>query len=267
VALRIRRGKKTSPNGNAPGGDRDDELARMTLTEHLTELRSRLIISVVAVAIGTLVAFFLYNQVLNFVTHPYRDFLAHHHAKDITRGNLIITGPLEGFSTRLKVSAYIGLFFASPIVLWEVWRFITPGLHRNEKRYAIPFIISSLALFCVGVFVAILVFPKALDFLISVSGQHVTPLFGPQKYVNLYVAACAIFGVVFMFPIVVVFLEISGAVPSLKWRRWRRPAIVVIALIAAIGTPSNDPYSFVAMAVPLYVFYELAIIVGRILKK
>ncbi len=267
MALRILRGRKASQNGKGAAVGTEDDLARMSLMEHLAELRTRLIVSVVVVAIGTLVAFFLYNQVLTFITHPYRDFLAHHHSKDITKGSLIVTGPLEGFSTRLKVSGYLGLFFASPVVLWEVWRFITPGLHRNEKRYAIPFILSALTLFCAGVFVNVLVFPKALDFLISVSGRNVTPLFGPQKYVNLYVAACAIFGVVFMFPIVVVFLEISGAVPSLKWRKWRRPAIVVIALIAAVGTPSNDPYSFVAMAVPLYIFYELAIIVGRVLKK
>jgi sec-independent protein translocase protein TatC len=246
---------------------RAEELARMTLTEHLVELRRRLIICVIAVTIGTLIAFFLYNFVLHFITTPYRDFLAHHPQQDISKGNLVTTGPLEGFSTRLKVSGYLGLFFASPVVLWEVWRFITPGLHKNEKRYAIPFIIGAIILFSLGVTVSILVFPKALDFLITVSGKNVTPLFSPQRYVNLYVAAAVIFGVVFCFPIVVVMLEIAGVVPSRKWRKWRRPAIVVIAVVAAVATPSNDPYSFVAMGVPLVIFYELSIIIGRILKK
>jgi sec-independent protein translocase protein TatC len=247
--------------------NRAEELARMTLTEHLMELRKRLIICVLAVTVGTLVAFFLYNYVLNFITSPYRDFLAHHARQDISHGNLVTTGPLEGFSTRLKVSGYLGLFFASPVVLWEVWRFITPGLHKNEKRYAIPFITGAIVLFSLGVTVSVLVFPKALEFLISVSGKNVTPLFSPQRYVNLYVAAAVIFGAVFCFPIVVVMLEISGAVPSRKWRKWRRPAIVVIAVVAAVATPSNDPYSFVAMAIPLVIFYELSIIIGRILKK
>ena len=169
--------------------NRADELARMTLTEHLVELRRRLIICVIAVTIGTFVAFFLYNFVLHFITTPYRDFLAHHPQQDISKGNLVTTGPLEGFTTRLKVSGYLGLFFASPVVLWEVWRFITPGLHKNEKRYAIPFIIGAIVLFSLGVTVSILVFPKALDFLITVSGKNVTPLFSPQRYVNLYVAA------------------------------------------------------------------------------
>ncbi len=235
--------------------------------EHLSELRKRLIICLVVVTIATIVAFFFYDQVIHFINRPYRDFTAKHPSKNITGGNLVVTGPLEGFSTRLKVSAYLGLFLASPVLLWELWRFITPGLHKNEKRYAIPFILSAVVLFSLGVTVSILVFPKALDFLISVGGKDVAPLFGPQKYVNLYVAMAAIFGLVFLFPIVLVFLMISGVVPSRKWRNWRRPAIVVIAVVAAVATPSNDPYSFVAMAIPMYIFYEMSILLGRILKK
>ncbi len=239
----------------------------MTLTEHLTELRRRLIICVAAVALTTIVGFFLYNNILHYMTAPYRDFLAHHQQQNISNGNLVITGPLEGFATRLKMAGYLGLFLASPVLLWEIWRFITPGLHKNEKRYAIPFIVGAIVLFLMGVTVSVLVFPKALDFLISVSGTSVTPLFSPQRYVNLYVAMAAIFGLVFCFPIGLVMLEVAGVVPSRKWRKWRRPAIVVIAATAAVATPSNDPYSFVAMAVPLWIFYELAIVIGRLLKK
>jgi sec-independent protein translocase protein TatC len=238
----------------------------MSLMEHLAELRNRLIVSMVVVTVTTIVAFFFYNQVIHFIDRPYRQYAAKHPGKSLT-GRLVVTGPLEGFATRLKVSGYLGLFLASPVLLWELWRFITPGLHKNEKRYAIPFIVSAVALFSLGVTTSILVFPKALDFLISVSGTDVAPLFGPQKYVNLYVAAAAIFGAVFLFPIVLVFLMISGAVPTRKWRKWRRPAIVVMVVVAAVVTPSNDPYSFLAMAVPMLIFYELAIIVGRILKK
>jgi sec-independent protein translocase protein TatC len=238
----------------------------MSLMEHLAELRTRLIVSMVVLALATFVAFFFYNQVIHFIDRPYRDYAARHPSKSITP-NLVVTGPLEGFATRLRVSGYLGLFLASPVLLWELWRFITPGLHKNEKRYAIPFIASAVLLFSLGVTTSILVFPKALDFLISVSGSDVAPLFGPQKYVNLFMASAAIFGGVFLFPIVLVFLMISGAVPTRKWRKWRRPAIVIMVVVAAVVTPSNDPYSFLAMAVPMLVFYELAIIVGRILKK
>jgi sec-independent protein translocase protein TatC len=239
----------------------------MTLVEHLTELRKRLVICIIAVVIGTLIGFFLYNAVIAFIAHPYQQFALKHPNKVVAKGQLVVTGPLEGFSVRLKVSAYLGIFFASPILLWELWRFITPGLHKHERRYAISFVASAIILFSLGATVSILIWPKALDFLIGVGGNNIATLFSPTKYVSLYVAAAAIFGIVFLFPLVLVFLEIVGLVTSKKLRKVRRPAIVGIAFLAAVATPSNDPYSFMAMGIPLYIFYEVAIIVGRILKK
>lgn len=250
-----------------PVAGEDSGLARMTLAEHLGELRRRLIVAILAMVVGAVIAWFLYNPVLNFMIEPYRHFLAHHPVKDVTKGQLVINGPLEGFTTRVKISAYIGLGLASPVVLWEVWRFITPGLHKNEKRYAVPFVCSAVALFATGVTTAILVFPKAVSWLISVSGNDVSPLFTASKYFSLYVMACLIFGVVFLYPIVLMFLMISGVVPSRRWRKWRRMAIVIIAAVAAVITPSNDPFSFLAMALPMYLFYEGSILLGRILKK
>ncbi len=114
---------------------------------------------------------------------------------------------------------------------------------------------------------AVLVFPKALTWLIDVSGTGIVPLFSPSRYFTLYVSMCVIFGVVFMYPLVVVFLQLAGVVPSATWRRWRRPAIVVIFLVAAIITPSSDPFSFLAMAVPMLLFYEASIVIGRALHK
>jgi sec-independent protein translocase protein TatC len=239
----------------------------MTLYEHLAELRTRLIVCLGAVTVTTVVAWFFYGDAVHFMVHAYRQYLNRHPSKDITRGNLVITGPLEGFTTRLKISAYGGIALAAPVLFWELWRFITPGLHKNEKRYVVPFVIAAVFLFAAGVATAILVFPKALDWLISVSGPGVTTIFSPSRYFGLYVAMCLIFGLVFMYPLVVVFLEIAGVVPSATWRRWRRPAIVVICLIAAVITPSSDPFSFVAMAVPMLVFYEGSIIIGRLLHK
>lgn len=245
----------------------DEELGKMTLFEHLAELRRRLIIAVVAVAAGTLVAWFFYDDILRFMTHPYHQFLLHHHQKDITQGNLVTSGPLEGFTTRLKVSIYGGIVLASPVLFWELWRFITPGLHKNEKRYAVPFVTAAVVLFVAGVTTAVLVFPRALTWLIDVSGAGVVPLFSPSRYLTLYVSMCLVFGAVFMYPLVVVFLELAGVVPSKTWRRWRRPAIVVVCLVAAVITPSSDPFSFLALAVPMLVLYELSIITGRALHK
>jgi sec-independent protein translocase protein TatC len=252
---------------SAAGEPADDGLAKMTLYEHLAELRTRLIICIVAVVVATVGAWFLYDSLIHFMIHPYHAFLKHHRSKDISGGNLVTSGPLEGFTTRLKVSVYAALVLAAPVWLWELWRFITPGLHKNEKRYIVPFVAAAIALFALGVTTAVLVFPKALTWLIDVSGPSVVPLFSPSRYFTLYVTMALIFGAVFMYPLIVVFLEITEVVPSARWRKWRRPAIVVIALIAAVITPSSDPFSFLAMAVPMILFYELSIIVGRLMHK
>lgn len=247
----------------------DSELATMTLFEHLAELRNRVIICIIALVITTVVVWFFYDRAIDFMRSPYCTFIHHHPTKSVSGKscNLVTNGPLEGVTTRLKICAYGGIALSSPVLFWELWRFVTPGLHKNEKRYIVPFVSAGVVLFALGVTVAILVFPKALDWLINVGGTGVVPLFSPSKYFSLYVLMCLIFGAVFMYPLLLVFLEIAGVVPSSTWRRWRRPAIVVIALVAALITPSSDPFSFLAMAVPMYLFYEASIVVGRLMHK
>jgi sec-independent protein translocase protein TatC len=233
----------------------------MTLVEHLTELRYRLIVSIIAITVGGIVAWFLYNRILGLLLTPYR------HATHDPHASLFITDPLEGLTTRFKIAAYGGVLMASPVVLWELWRFITPGLHPREKRYAIPFIISSILLFLCGAAVALIVFEPALKFLQSVGGPHFRSIFSPSKYLRLVTLMILAFGVAFEFPVLLVSLELAGVLPSARLRKWRRPAIVVITAIAAIVVPSSDPYSMFAMAVPMYLFYEASILIGRIMKK
>ncbi|MDQ2826621.1 MAG: twin-arginine translocase subunit TatC [Actinomycetota bacterium] len=231
----------------------------MPLVDHLTELRRRLIISIVALVVGGIVGFVIYNHVLNFLITPYRE-VTH-------KDQFVFFDPLEAFATRLKVSAWTGVFLSSPVVLWQLWRFITPGLHKKEKRYAIPFIVASILLFMLGAAVALITFKPALRFLIGVGGNNLTPLFSASKYLSLVILMIIAFGIAFEFPIVLVFLELAGVVSSRRLRQWRRPAIVIIVTVAAVITPSQDPYSLFAMAVPMYVFYEASIVIGRILKK
>lgn len=243
------------------------EPGTMTLWEHLAELRNRIIVCAAAVLVTTVVAWFFYGPAVRFMEQPYCRFAAAHPGHTLKGCQLVISSPIEGFTTRLKVSLYAGLALAAPIWLWELWRFITPGLKKNEKQYAVPFITAATGLFGLGVAVAIFVFPKALRWLILVSGPGIVPLFSPSKYFTMYVFMCLVFGVVFIYPVVLVALELSGVVPSARWRKWRRPAIVILAAGAAVGTPSNDPISFLALLVPMYVFYELAIVVGRVMHK
>ncbi len=231
----------------------------MSLVEHLAELRRRLIISAVALVAGGIVAFLLYNRILDFLIGPYKSVTG--------KDTLVITDPLEGFATRLKIAAWGGLFLASPVVLWQLWRFITPGLHKREKRFAIPFIVASIVLFLVGVAVAFITFEPALRFLIGVGGNDLETFFTPSKYLSLITLMIIAFGIAFEFPILLVFLQLAGVLPSRRLRSWRRPAIVAIVAVAAVITPSQDPYSLFAMAGPMYLFYEGAILIGRLLKK
>ncbi|MDQ4070095.1 MAG: twin-arginine translocase subunit TatC [Actinomycetota bacterium] len=231
----------------------------MPLVEHLAELRRRLIISVVALAVGAVVGFILFDWILSLLLRPYTD----------ATGNteFVFFDPLEAFATRLKVAAWSGAFMASPIVLWQIWRFITPGLHKKEKRYAIPFILSSILLFLLGGLVAMYTFETALRFLVGMGGDSLTPLFSASKFLSFIILMIIAFGVAFEFPVVLVFLQLAGVLSSRRLRSWRRGALVIIVTLAAVITPSQDPYSLFAMVVPMYLFYEGAILLGRLLKK
>ncbi len=237
-----------------------DALGSMTLVEHLTELRTRLFIACAAIAVGAVIAFLLYNRILDFLVHPYCEI------RD-GKCKLFVQSPLDGLATRLKIAGYGGLMIASPVVLWELWRFITPGLHKQEKRYAIPFIAASTLLFFFGVFVAYLTFPKALEFLIDIGGNNLQEIFSPKEYVSFFLKIMLAFGLAFEFPVVLVFLQLVRVVTSKRLSSWRRPAIVVIVAAAAVITPSQDPYSLFAMAIPMYIFYELSILIGKLLKR
>ena len=233
----------------------------MSLVEHLTELRSRILKALAAVLVGAVVGFFLYNRVLDFLVEPYCDVKRQHQPGASCR--LVVTDPLESFSIRLKLSTYLGLLFASPVVLWQIWRFLTPGLYEREKRYAVPFVASSVVLFLAGAGLAIWTFPKTLDFFAAFGGTELELLYTPGKYLSLLTMMMVIFGLGFEFPVILVFLQVAGV---LHWRRlvsWRRYAIVLVFVVDAVITPSGDPVTLLAMAVPMVLFYEASILIGR----
>lgn len=243
----------------------DQSAETMPALAHLLELRRRLIICLTAAVVATALAWVLYNHVVGFMVGPYRQFLAGHPHVNIAGGNLVATAPLEGFTTRLKVSGYLGLLMAAPVLLLQSWRFVAPGLHRTERRYAAAFVVAALTLFGLGAATAVMIFPKAVSWMISVGGSSVAPLFSPGSYLGMYALCCLVFGIAFTYPVVLVFLEVIGLLPSARLRKWRRYAIVLIVGVSAFITPSSDPFSFVAMAIPLLVFYEASIVIGRIL--
>jgi sec-independent protein translocase protein TatC len=181
--------------------------------------------------------------------------------------SLQFLGPLEGFTTRLTICTYGGIILALPVILWQVWKFIVPALHANEKKYAIPFVVSSIVLFILGGLVAWFTLTPALDFLISWSGKGVEPNFQVSRYVNLVGVMIAAFGVTFEFPVLLVFLQLVGVLtPQILMKQWRI-ATVIIFVLAAVITPSGDPYSMLALAIPMVIFYAISIVIGRIFQK
>lgn len=230
----------------------------MTLVEHLTELRRRVLVCSVTFLITGTAAFLLYPWILSFLSHPYCEISPH-------RCGFYITDPLGGLALRIKIAAYGGMALAAPVLLWEFWRFITPGLKRNEKRYAIPFIVASIFLFALGCVVAYITFPHALAWLRNIGGPSLTQILDPTKYLSLIVLLMTVFGLTFEFPVLLVSLELAGVLTPKKLSSWRRWAIVIIVVVAGVVTPSSDPFSMMALAIPMYVFYEMSIVIGKLL--
>ena len=229
----------------------------MPLMEHLRELRTRIFRILLAVAIGAVVGFFLYQPILNLLVRPYCHILPKG-----TKCTLRVTDPLEGFTIRMKISAYAGFLMASPFVLWQVWRFITPGLYEREKKYAVPFVVSSVVLFILGAFVAYLTIRPALQFFVQMGGSKLETFYSPGPYLRLITFLMIAFGLCFEFPIVLIFLEVAGVLKYQTLIRVRRYSIVGIFVFVAVATPSGDPYSLFALAIPMCIFYEIAIAVG-----
>ncbi len=235
----------------------------MTLVEHLAELRRRLIIVLAAVAAGAIVVYILYPQILRFFLHPY---CIEAHLKG-TNCALWVFGPLDAFAIRLNMTAYGALALALPVIVFELWRFVTPGLKANEKKYALPFTGATVALFGLGCYIAWITFPHALGFLHAVGGSNIHDLFTPSKYLTLILALMAIFGVTFEFPVLLVGLELAHVLTPQRLAHWRKWAIVLIVVFAGVITPSSDPFSMLALAIPMVVFYEASIQIGKLINR
>jgi sec-independent protein translocase protein TatC len=238
---------------------------RMSLIEHLTELRDRLIKIAVAIVIGMVIAFLLYPQIFDFLLAPYKDIA--NSGNSIGGGKLLILDPLEGFGVRMRLAAYGGIGLAMPIILWQIWQFVTPGLYAHERRYAIPFVVSALVLFLLGAGLAYYTLPRALQFLVQIGGDDLITAFAPGKYFTLITYMMLAFGIGFEFPILLIFLQMAGILSVGTLRRGRRYAIVGICVLVAVITPSGDPISMLMLSVPMVIFYEVSIIAGRVIER
>ncbi|HEX7087335.1 MAG TPA: twin-arginine translocase subunit TatC [Vicinamibacterales bacterium] len=238
--------------------DRDDDGAggKMSFLEHLDELRHRLIVSVIAVAGGFIVALVFINRIFEFVMRPLQEILP-------DGGRLIYTGPTEALMLQLKVAALAGLMIAAPVVMWQVWLFVAPGLYANEKRFALPFIlVSSLSFVAGGAFSHFVVFPKAWAFLASFSTDYMEFLPRISDTFGLYAKMALAFALIFQMPTVVFALARMGVVTAGFLARQFKYAVLAIFIVSAIITPTSDPMNQTLMAGSMIVLYGVSILIA-----
>lgn len=235
----------------------------MTLAEHLGELRRRLLISVIAIVAATIVAFAFHGQMLHVLTRPYCHLPARYRLVD-NRCTLVVTGVLDAFTVTLKLSLYAGLILSSPVWLWQIWQFVTPGLHKHERRYAVVFVGTSVALFATGGVVAYFTLQNGLRFLLSFATNGLASLLTFDNYLSYVVAIVLVFAVSFEFPLVIVMLNVTGVLTYARLRRWVRVSLFAIFVFAAVATPSQDPFTMLALAVPMCVLYGGALGFARL---
>jgi len=238
--------------------DKDNpEEEKMSLTTHLEELKTRLIRILIAVGIGFGVCYLFKDWSFRVITKPLIDALP-------AQSSLIFTGLPEAFFIHMKIAFFASLLLTAPYALFEIWRFISPGLYKDEKKYVLPFVFFSTILFGGGVlFGYFIALPPAFGFFVSFSTDFLKPMISFREYLDLTLKFLLAFGLCFEMPVFIFFLAKIGVVNAKMLSKQRRYAILVIFIVAAILTPSPDALSQILMAVPLMLRYEVSIFVAK----
>lgn len=234
--------------------------AKLPLISHLEELKTRLIRSLIALGTGFFVCYALKDYLFTIITRPL--------IKVLPEGaHLIFISPPEAFITYIKIAFYFGLFISSPYIFLQVWKFVSPGLYDNEKKYIVPFFIFSSLLFLLGaLFCYFFVLPLAFKFFLTFTSEFLKPMFAVKDYLSLSLKLIFLFGLSFELPVFIFFLAKVGIVDAPFLSRHRRYAILIIFIVAAILTPP-DVVSQIMMAVPLMGLYEISIYLAKYAKK
>ena len=245
VRLRLRSRRRRNPEG------------RMSVMSHLRELRRRIVIILLIIAAGAVVGWVFYDPILTILKHPYCSVPASHRfPPNSTDCELIFTAPLDGFTTRLKVSVIAGAVLTAPLWLYQIWAFITPGLRKNERRYTLVFVAASTVLFAAGVFLAYVVLAKGLQVLIGAAGSGTVATLTVNSYLSFVILMLVIFGASFELPLLIVMANLVGVLPAKLLKRFQRGGIFLIFVFAAVATPSTDPFTMCAMAIPMVLLFE-----------
>jgi sec-independent protein translocase protein TatC len=237
---------------------------RMSVLDHLRELRRRLIVVMIIVALGAVVGWIVYNPLLELLKQPYCNIPFEHRLgaqnQSDAQCKLLFRAPLDGFTIRLKVSVVAGAILTAPLWLHQLWAFVTPGLRRNERRWTIAFVASSSALFALGMGLAYYTLYKGLNVLVTQAGSGTQAGLDVSSYISFVVLMLVIFGASFELPLLIIMLNAVRVLPYRLLRRGQRLGIFLVFAFAAVATPSTDPFTMIAMAVPMVVLFELAVL-------
>lgn len=237
----------------------------MPLVDHLRELRRRLVISVLAIIVGTIVGWIIYPQAFDFIKQPYVDGIAPLLKRRGFNATLVLNGGVgSAFSFRLKLALTIGLVLSSPVWIGQIWGFVLPALHRNERRWAYLLTVTGAPLFAAGVVVGYLVLPKGIEVLISFAPDSVQVLLTLGDYLNFVIRTVLVFGIAAQIPLVVVLLNRLGIVSARQLRTARPWTVIGIFVFAAVATPSTDPLTMLFLAVPMTVLYIISEIIATL---
>lgn len=232
-----------------------ESLGSMSFLEHLEELRRRIIYSAISVAVGFFLCWNYADRIYAYMQRPIMETLKRHGLAE----KLVYLSPTEPFNLYLKIAALAGLFLTSPFVLYQVWMFISPGLYRKEKKYVVPFMVSTITLFtCGGLFGYKIVYPAALNFLINF-GKQFQPMITIGEYTSLFLSIILGMGLIFEMPILVFFLSLMGIISAGFMLKNFRYSILVIFIIAAIVTPTTDILNMCIFAAPMIALYAVSI--------
>jgi sec-independent protein translocase protein TatC len=231
----------------------------MPLMGHLGELRRRITYVAIVVVVMVIAAFIEHKYVFDVIMWPLRNTDVH---------QLTTLGVTEAFMQVLKVSIYAGLICALPYILYQFWAFIMPALYENEKKSTVPYVILTTLLFLAGItFGYFIVLPIGLRFMIGYGGETFNQLLQAERYISFVSMFELAFGIVFELPLIMMLLAWAGLIDHVRMRKWRKYAILILAVIAMVLTPSQDPVSMMLMLVPLIVLYEFGIQLARLASK
>ncbi|MBX5447524.1 MAG: twin-arginine translocase subunit TatC [Acidothermus cellulolyticus] len=245
---------------------RRDPEGRMPLGEHLRELRARILKSLLAILVGAGVSYAFFNPIWSILRRPYCQVHQPHSIATTANGcgDLVFSSVFDPIIWHLKVAAIGGILLASPIWLYQLWAFVTPGLHKNERRYALQFVATAVPLFCGGATLAYFVMSKGLQVLLNFAPAGTVSLISIDHYLTYVLAMLLIFGLSFDIPLLVVLLNRIGILSYRRLAKSRRISYFLAFVFSAVVTPSGDPFTMLALGVPLVVLLEAATQIARI---